>query len=81
VLQSGSDATQEKAAGTIWKACVADPSIKDQLGVAIPGLVQLIKLGSPAAVIQAAGALRSACINSVSNKAKLNRVGGIAALV
>lgn len=81
VLWSGTEATQESAAGTIWKACVSDPSIKDRLLIAIPGLVQLLRHGTPGGQTQAAGALRSALINSTANKAQLNRVGGIAALV
>jgi hypothetical protein len=43
--------------------------------------VQVLKRGSPGARIQAAGAIRSACINSFSNKQQLNRHGGIATLV
>jgi HEAT repeat protein len=81
VLWSGTEVTKESAAGAIWKACVADTSIKDRLFVAIPALVQLLENGSAGGQTQAAGALRGVLINSTLNKQELNRCGGISALV
>jgi hypothetical protein len=81
VLWSGTEVTKESAAGAIWKACVADTSIKDRLFVAIPALVQLLENGSANGQTQAAGALRGVLINSTLNKQELNRCGGISALV
>mmetsp|Transcript_25344 Transcript_25344/g.63936 ORF Transcript_25344/g.63936 Transcript_25344/m.63936 type:complete len:1095 (+) Transcript_25344:103-3387(+) len=78
---SGTEVGQELAAGAIWKACACDPSVKDEVRVAIPGLVQLLATGTQGAQEHAAGAIRSACINSAKNKEVLNKCGGIEALL
>jgi len=78
---AGTEVGQELAAGAIWKACASDPSIKDGVRIAIPGLVQLLLTGTPGAKEHAAGAIRSACVNSLKNKEELNKCGGVEALL
>lgn len=65
----------------IGQACANDDLEKTEVKAAIPGLVNLLRNGNPVAQEQAAGALRSACVNSPQNKLELNRVNGIGALV
>mmetsp|Transcript_35993 Transcript_35993/g.92015 ORF Transcript_35993/g.92015 Transcript_35993/m.92015 type:complete len:966 (-) Transcript_35993:293-3190(-) len=80
-VMAGTEVGQELAAGAIWKACASDPSVKDEVRMAIPGLVQLVATGTQGAKEHAAGALRSACINSAQNKEELNKCGGVEALI
>lgn len=79
-LKSGTPLAKELAASAIWKACANDDSEKAQYLVAIPGLIKLLRTGGGIQE-QAAGALRSVCVNSPANKLELNRVNGIFALV
>jgi len=67
---------------SLHHACMsARAPVHVKLYVSVGSLVQLLRTGTAGGQMQAAGALRSMCINSARNKAELNRVGGIAALV
>jgi len=63
------------------QACASDDSDKQWYTPAIDGLVRLLRSINTSAHEQAAGALRSICVNSPANKLELNRVNGISALV
>jgi len=79
-LKSGTPLSKELAASAIWKACANDDSDKARYLPAIDALVKLLRSGDGAQE-QAAGALRSVCVNSPVNKLELNRVNGIFSLV
>jgi hypothetical protein len=81
-LDCDSVIVQELAASSIWKLCAQDAAaVRDELLAAIGPLVSLIRSGVSKLQLQAAGAIRSACIASVPTKQALNRAGGISALV
>lgn len=63
------------------QACASDDSDKQHYTPAVDGLVRLLRTSNRSAHEQAAGALRSVCVNSPINKLELNRVNGISALV
>jgi hypothetical protein len=63
------------------QACASDDSDKQHYTPAVDGLVRLLRTSNRSAHEQAAGALRSVCVNSLINKLELNRVNGISALV